>query len=428
MMLAIIVLIVLFGASGFTRIGASERGIKLRFGQVVDRNLEDGAHFGWPAPIGEIIRVPIGSQQLELRKQFFPNLSDSEEKEFMAKGSAVLANGGSDSLDPNTDGQLLTADGAIVHARWSVAYQHDERDPVLFAQNIGDEDTERRLVQSVVMQAIVQAAASVTLDEFMRYVPDASRPAGTFRTVEDLALQTAQAKLDKLQAGVVIQSLTMTQKFPPRRVMPSYYQVQAAESQSAAQIEDAVSARRERLQATAGDAAELILAQIDQYELDLARKDTAAAEATLARIDALLQGQPIELEGQTVNTRVSGEVTALLDGARQERTTMVAQAKADADLFEAKLEAYKVNPKVLLNGDWADAYLTFATRESTQIMLLPPGSERTVLMINRDPSLTREQEIARNAKEYDKAQQKRIEEQERARYEQRQTGTMKVSE
>lgn len=429
LLFAIVVLFVLFAGSGFTTVGASERGLKLRFGQVVDRNLEPGPHFGWPAPIGEIIRVPVGPQVVDLRKVFFPNLAESEDKQLAEKGSTILSGGGSDSLDPNVDGQLLTADGAIVHARWTVNFVHDELNPELNAKNIGNETDEQRIVRAVAMQAIVRATASVTLDEFMRNIPDENRAEGTFRTVESLATQTAQAVLDKLESGIVIQSLEMTQKFPPRRVMPSYFRVQAAESESASQIEDAVSLRREALQAAAGDAAELILTQINQYELDLAKKDTPAAEATLARIDLLLMGEAVTLpDGRTLNPRTSGMVTSLLDGARQERTSMVATAKAEADLYDAKLAAFKANPKVLLNGDWADAYLTFATREGTQIMLLPPGAVRTVLSINRDPVLSREQDIARFGREFDEAQRERLRSMERARFEQRMQGGVKASE
>jgi hypothetical protein len=225
--------------------------------------------------------------------------------------------------------------------------------------------------------------------------------------------------LDRLESGIIIDSLSLTEKFPPRRVMPKYYQVQAAESQSAAMVETAVSSRREVLQATAGDAAEAILAQIDQYELDLAKKDTAAAEATFARIEALLLGRSVELEGRSVNPRVSGAVATLLDGARQERTTIVSQARSEAELFAAKLEAFKVNPKVLLNGDWADAYQTFVSRSGTQVMLLPADAIRTVLMINRDPVLVREQEIARNTQQFEEADRERMRETERNRFERR---------
>jgi hypothetical protein len=107
---------------------------------------------------------------------------------------------------------------------------------------------------------------------------------------------------------------------------------------------------------------------------------------------------------------------------------MVARAKAEAELFDAKLEAFKVNPKVLLNTDWADAYMAFATREGTQIMLLPPGAIRTVLSINRDPVLSREQDIARFGREFDEAQRERIRSMERARFEQRMQGGTRAAE
>ncbi len=424
---SIVVLAALFAFSGFTSVGASERGIKLRFGQIVDSNLEPGAHLGWPAPIGRIIKVPVGEQVLDLRRQFFPSLSADEENKLASEGSTTLSGGGSDSLDPNVDGQLLTADGAMVHARWTVSYRHDEARPDLNARNIPDEDVEQKIVLVVVMQAIVRAAAGVTLDEFMRNIPDESRAEGTFRTVESLARQTAQGTLDRLESGIQIQTLAMTQKFPPRRVMGRYYQVQAAQSQSASAIEQADDQRRQSLQAAAGDAADVILAQIDRYELDLAKGDAAAAEATLAQINSLLLGEAVEIGGRAVQVRVSGAVTSMLDGARQERTTMVAKAKADADLFVAKLAAYKVNPTVLLNGDWADAYRAFATRDGTQIMLLPATGRPTVISINRDPALLREQEVDRLGKEFDDANRKRQQELLRNRFEQRQRDGMKVA-
>ena len=151
-----------------------------------------------------------------------------------------------------------------------------------------------------------------------------------------------------------------------------------------------------------------------------------AAERTFAAINKLLLGEPVEIDGAVLNPRISGDVTSRLDQARQERTTMVAAARSDAELFVAKLKAFESNSLVLVNSEWSDAYSTFLGRPGVQVLLLPPQTAgRWVLNINRDPFLAREQEMQRNTEEFQRAQQQRVRERERAQFEQRlgNTGT-----
>lgn len=414
---SIAVLVALYFGSGVQKVGESERGMRLLFGRVVSPSLSPGAQFSAPPPIGEIVKVRVDEQSSEIK--FFPNLSESEQKSLDKDGPTVLAGGGSDSLDPNADGQLITADGSIAHARWTISWRRDDLRPDVSERNINPEHLSS-IVQAIARRSIVTAAASMTLDEMMRNIPDQGRNPEQFRTIEQRARDLTQRALDDMNAGVRVQQLVMTQKFPPRRVMPDYYRVQSAESDAAAAVLEAERAWQQAMQKTAGDAAAVLIEQIDRYEVELLRNDTAAAERTFETINRLLMGEPVEIDGVVLNPRISGDVTSRLDQARQERTTMVAAARSDAELFAAKLKAFESNSLVLVNTEWSDAYSTFLGRPGVQVLLLPPQTAgRWVLNINRDPFLSREQEMQRNTEEFQRAQQQRVRERERAQFEQR---------
>lgn len=414
---SILVLVALYFGSGVQKVGESERGMRLLFGRVVSSNLSPGPQFSAPPPIGEIVKVRVDEQSTEVT--FFPNLSEAEQKSLDERGPTTLSGGGSDSLDPNADGQLITADGSIAHARWSISYRRDDIRPEVSERNI-DPDFINKLVVAVARRSIVIAAASMTLDEMMRNVPDAGRNPETFRTMEHRARELAQKALDDMDSGIRVQQLVMTQKFPPRRVMPDYYRVQSAESDAGAAVVESERAWQQSLQRTAGDAASVLVDQIDRYEVELLKGDDEAAAATFGVINKLLLGEPVEIDGAKLNPRVSGDVTSRLDQARQERTTMVASARSEAELFEAKLKAFNSNSLVLINSDWSDAYSTFLNRPGVQVMWLPPDNTgRLVMLINRDPMLAREQEMQRNTEQFQRAAQDRAKERERAQFEQR---------
>jgi len=121
---AMIVLLGLYLLSGFQSVKESERGMRLVLGRISAKDLPPGPQFSFPAPFGEMMKVQTGLQTEDIDKQFFPRLTEGEEKLLIdkEKGAAALAGGG-DSLDPDADGHLITADGNIAHARWSLTWQ-----------------------------------------------------------------------------------------------------------------------------------------------------------------------------------------------------------------------------------------------------------------------------------------------------------------
>ena len=393
---AIVVMAVIYFASGFQRIDAGEQGVRVTLGTIAADNLAPGGHFAWPAPVGEVIRIPTGVQRLDLKKQFFPSLSENEEKTLADPNMREqgLTGGGRGDLDPDSDGQLLTGDGSIVHARFLITYKR--ADPRQWLTTIAMDDgspdrVEREIVTAAARRGIIHAASRMTIDEVLYNQPEPWRKPGEFTPLADLAKVSAQEMLSKLNSGLEIESINMTDKMPPRMVMASFTAVQSAQSAAGNEIQKAENDARQKLTEAAGEAAPVLLALIDRYETEVASGNRAAAETALNRVHDLMLRQPVEMDGKPVAAAVSGNVSQTISSATQHRSSVVSRAQADASVFNAKLQAYRSNPSVYLASEWRDALSTFLNLPNVQTMMLPADAVRTVIMLNRDPDITNEQ-------------------------------------
>ncbi len=425
LMLAIIVMIGLFAFSGVQQVAETERGVRTTFGRLDDRVLEPGLHFSWPQPIGDVIKVETSDQKIDEKKAFFPNLSDAEDRQLAdpQQGVQSLADGGRDTLDPDNDGMLLTGDGFIVHVRCEVTYRRSTQSDRTFRTIATDSGTtrdavERQIVSAAIRRGVTLAASQRTIDEVLTDRPDTGRPAGMAQFTEAARVE-AQRMLTELDAGLEIQTFTAPVKMAPRRVIREFNAVQSAQSEAAKTRQEAEAIARQTLTNVAGDAAPLLLAQIDRYEKHLAENRTAEAEATLGVIQDIMLRRPVTIDGERITPGTSGEVAKLLADAEQYRSSIVARAQSDATSFRAKLATYKANPQVFLTAEWADALGTLLARENVQTIVLPPGMQSTVVRINRDPNV--EKQIVAKLQEAEalKAQEERRAKREREIFERR---------
>jgi regulator of protease activity HflC (stomatin/prohibitin superfamily) len=218
--------------------------------------------------------------------------------------------------------------------------------------------------------------------------------AGPSSTIATRVRTLAQAALDQIESGIVIEEVALRDITPPLSIRNSFAQVQSAQSDAEQKREQADRQRRERLSQVAGQAADLILRQIDEYEQAIELEDPDA-DAILARIDRLLQGEAVEIDGERYVAMISGEATNLINGARRYRTEIESQYRSFAQTFAAKLEQYRTNPGLLITREWTEALTQFFARPEVEITFLPPGAIAE-LLINRDPSIARERERLRN--------------------------------
>ncbi|MBC7835170.1 MAG: hypothetical protein H7Y88_08725 [Phycisphaerales bacterium] len=414
--LAMIVLLVVFLFSGFQSVKLGERAVRLQFGKPVAEDLGPGFRWSLPYPLGELVKTEAAVPQLEVDTAFWPNMTDEERKMTIDQ----LAGGGQDSLDPQVDGSLITGDGMIVHARWTVKYRRAEPRRVL--ETI-DPDHEHSIVLAAVFRGAVHAAAMVTSDEFLTGQPDAERE-GTFEAVDTLAKRVAQQTLDAMGSGIVIERLTKRDSMVPRFVAPTFNSVTTAVQSASKALADAKGEEATKLSEVAGNAGRVILEQIERYEvhLELGAQDEAAAAQE--RIDRLLLGQPVTIDGTEVAPAVSGRVTSILSEAEQDRSRRVSLAQTDLAMFNALRESYEHSPMVVINREWADALQAFMSRPTVQTLQLNPSLRRLVLNINRDPMVAREQNVAMRRAELESLRDKRDRNRIRERFEAPKSGSM----
>jgi len=162
-------LFVVFLFSGFFTVGPQEKAIKLRFGKPVGEGdralLGSGAHWAWPYPIDEVIKIPISEiQEVKARASWFAQTPVQE-----AQGEIPPAPPGT-PLNPAIDGYALTGDGNIVHVRGTLRYRVE--DPVQcvfqFASGTNQQYSLAGIsnaAQNVLENALVHTAASFKMDD-----------------------------------------------------------------------------------------------------------------------------------------------------------------------------------------------------------------------------------------------------------------------
>lgn len=385
---AMLGLVAMFLFSGLQSVKEGERGIRVMFGRDVADDLPPGFQFSLPRPIGEIVKVETGQQAMRLEREFWPDVRGED----AAKSLQELAGLGRMELDPAKDGSLLTGDLNIAHARWTLTYQR--KDVRLNARNILPE-AERAIVRAAAMRGIVRATAQLSIDEFLKNQPDASR-AGPFPDPQETALAVARRTLEEMQSGIEITSLVMELRTPPLALIGDFDRVQSSQSAAQKSISEAQTARVERLSEAAGpEAAQAMLDLIDAYETALARSDAAAAARAERSISNLLEGRDSPEDDVPEGVRVAGRAATQISRAVQERSTAVSRATAQARTFTALLAAYRQSPDVVRTVEWDQAMSKFLSGETVEKIWLPVGADTVQIMINRNPDLARAAERRR---------------------------------
>ena len=395
--------------SGMTRVNEGERGIRLLFGRKVQTDLEPGLRWGPPYPFGEVLRVPTqGVETLELDREFWVRTPPTEPGKPAPTLDQMQA-GASNSLKPEHEsGSIVTGDGNLVHAKWSVQFRRS--DIANYAQNTRREQ-EGLMVRMAARRGVVRACSEAPIEALLRQSP------GQTNSVAVRARDVAQQTLDAANAGIEITQLTMTEVTPPLWVRKDFDKVQTSTTQSQKALETAQTDRTTTLNGAAGDLAGWLIERIDEYELALAQNDQPRADAVLASINRGLLGEPVDTGG--VPRRVSGDVTRVVSEAQAYRSESVSRAKREASRFAAKLEQFSSNPLVMVTQEWSTHVGPFVNQPTVQKMMLPPtaSGDALVLALNRDPFSLREMERAMKERQARRAMIEQARRQQERRYE-----------
>jgi membrane protease subunit HflK len=248
----VVVMALLYAASGITVIRPDEVAVVERWGRLVGdtpatRQHGPGLLFAFPRPVDQVVRVKTKNvRELPIRTlAASPNPGTTP-------GWSVFGN----TLNPLTVGYALTGDQNIVHVGIMARFQVN--DPAAWAFYGPRTDD---ILRTEVSAAMVRSLGEMGVDHVL-----AEERKDLIRTVT----QRAQAGLDAAHSGLVLVALELTDLAPPHALVESFDAVQSAYIAAETQKKDA--------QAYAQEVVPRAHATADQT-MQAARADAAAAQA-----------------------------------------------------------------------------------------------------------------------------------------------------
>jgi modulator of FtsH protease HflK len=342
----IVVLILLFLASGFKTIDDGYSGVRTVWGRIVDA-LSPGPKFSaYPYPAGEFVTFKAENRSIDLG-EYFTVRSRGRTREMILEQSDVGT-----VLNPGIDGTLITRDGDLAHLELSAKYEIDQ--PLDFVHAINDAEARRDadvMVKTALQRAAVHVVGRLSLHEF-------TDPGRAAEIEENLRL-AAQTTLDEIKSGVRLVDI-VPQPAAPYAIQKAMGAVQEAQVAAAGTTENARKEADQKLQSMAGAGYQQVLDLIDAYETALDANDEAESARILLAVNAKLE-----------STDITGEVSQIINRARAYKSQIEATLGNEYQRFAALLPAYRRNPKLVIRQQWLEAYNEVVSRTDTEIVYVP---------------------------------------------------------
>jgi len=347
--LVIIGLAVVFVFSGFQTVPENATGVRTLFGAIegdgTSAQLEPGLQPFWPYPVGEIVTVPL-KRNVRVDKAFWPRLPSDQITIEQATDAADV----NTPIRPGVDGSLMLRNGDLAHARIEAEYEID--DPVSFLDRFNAEQADM-VVRLSLERAAVQVTADSTLEEFLE------ERDGTTTQVE----RVAQEMLDQIDSGIRLVSVSLPDRLAPLAVRKAVQGVQQARERAKTALELAKSdAANLKTEAVGSTAFPELLRLINDYEAELSRGNTDAAEKALDLINQRFEADDI-----------GGEASELITQARTYRSTIESTLGNDARRLKGLVPAFRENPQQLVRQLWLDTYQSILNGTEIEVFSAPPG-------------------------------------------------------
>ena len=375
-----IVLVILFLASGFKTVGPDEQALVLRFGKIrgagENRILGPGLRWVFPYPIDKIVKIPVAKRPNLPINSFWYYLTKDELLPEGPKGRVRIPK----KLNPIRDGYCITrgdrtsktiigsigSDYHIVHCKWQLTYGID--DPERFFKNVYVKDIKpgeiyfdvvtesiAPLLRNLVADAVVATMVNYSIDEAL--LSKDRIPAHVKKLL--------QQNLDKIKSGITVSSIQLTDITWPRQVNDAFLASIRASQFSQKTISEARGYAENTLNETAGPVA---------AELLEALKDKTISDD----------------QKEFLWSQLAGAAQKKIAQARAYRTKIVETAKANAEYLQKILPEYRKRPKLVIQKIYQDAIEYVLNNADEKIIIQPTkgtkGKEIRI-MLNRDPTI-----------------------------------------
>jgi len=376
-----IVLVVVFLASGFRMVESDEQALVLRFGKIrgigEERLLGPGLHWVFPYPIDEIVKIPVAKKTNLSVNSFWYYQRPDEMLPAGPKGRTRIG----PTLDPVRDGYCITrsekqnrdiagstgSDYHLIHCRWQLAYKID--DPQRFFKNVYTDDVRpgqtyadviaksiTPLLQRLFEDAVVTTMVNYTIDEALFL---------SQHRISGHVQKLFQEKLDKTESGIVAVSAQLIEIKWPRQVDEAFQASIRASQESQKVISEAKGYAESTLNEAGGPIAIELL--------------------------AALRDKPVgQQQKEFLWSQLAGTAQEKIAHARAYRTKVVETARANAEYLQKLLPEYRKRPKLVIREIYQDAMEYVLNNVDEKVIIQPTkgtkGTEIRVL-VNRDPMI-----------------------------------------
>ncbi len=377
-----IVLVVLFFASGFETVGSDEQALVLQFGKIrgerEDRILGPGLHWVFPYPIEKIVKIPV-----EKKVNLAINSFWYQEKAPQGPGSRPRIE---PVLDPIRDGYCITrseeqteaigdsgdSDYNIIHCKWQLTYQVKDpefENPERFFKNVYVEDVKSGQIYFDVMRESItpflkDLFEDVVVTVMVNYTIDEAMFEQVGKVTEQVK-QLLQQKLDKIESGIKVESVQLTDITWPQQVNKAFEALISASQDSQKAIDEARTYAQKTLNEAAGPVADKFLETIENESIGQEEKE-------------LLWNQ------------LAGAAQEKIAGARAYRTKVVETARANAEYLQQILPEYRKRPELVLQKIYLDAIEEVLDNVDEKIIIQPTEGtkgNKIWIQLNRDPNI-----------------------------------------
>ncbi len=375
-----IVLVVVFLASGFRTVEPDEQALVLRFGKIrgvgENRILGPGLKWVFPYPIDKIVKIPVAKKQnLPINSFWYyqrPEELLQQNPEFKARPPKTLnpIKDGYCITRSEKQGQTITglagSDYHIIHCKWQLTYKID--DPERFFKNTYTDDVKpgqsyadiiaksvKPLLEYLFEDAVVTAMVNYTIDEAI----------SSQDRIPKHVKKLLQEKLDRIESGIAVVSVQLTDITWPRQVDNAFLASIKASQESQKAISEAKGYAENTLNETAGPIA------IQLFEA--LKNETVSDE-----------------EKELLWSQLAGQAQEKIAGARAYRTKVVETAKANAEYLQKLLPEYRKRPELVVQKIYQDAIEYILNNVDEKIVIQPTEGTKgreIRLLLNRDPTI-----------------------------------------
>ena len=213
--LIVLVVVVLWGFSGFFRVEPDELGVVLRFGKFT-REVQPGLNYHLPYPIETALTPPalrVNKTDIGIRSV-----------EDVRRGTSVR--------ELPEESLMLTGDENIVDVDFSVLWRVKPNQVGDYLFNVQNpEGTVKAVAESAMRQVIGRSNVQRLLTGGSSIQQPSTGPRNE-KDVESAVQDLMQKTLDSYGAGILIQNVQLQRVNPPSEVIDSFLDVQAARSDS----------------------------------------------------------------------------------------------------------------------------------------------------------------------------------------------------